>query len=88
MNHNRELGDCNIDLELQQWKHSCFNVIEQRCMQMESILQPCQEIAVVAGIHSLHDHEFLITTFAQAVRKMSKRDTHSGGRFHPENLTS
>lgn len=51
------------------------------------MLQPGQEVMVVAGIHSLHDHERLAMAVANAMRGMSTHDTREDGRFHAKTLT-
>lgn len=51
------------------------------------MLQPGQEVMVVAGVHSLHDHERLAMAVAKAMRGMSKHDTREDGRFHAKTLT-
>ena len=51
------------------------------------MLQPGQEVMVVAGIHSLHDHERLAMAVAKAMRGMSTHDTRADGRFHARTLT-
>ncbi|XP_024397913.1 uncharacterized protein [Physcomitrium patens] len=55
--------------------------------QVKGMLQPRQEVMVVAGIHSLHDHERLAMAVAKAMRGMSTHDTRSDGRFHVRTLT-
>lgn len=56
-------------------------------LQVKGMLQPRQEVMVVAGIHSLHDHERLAMAVAKAMRGMSTHDTRSDGRFHVRTLT-
>lgn len=51
------------------------------------MLQPGQEVMVVAGIHSLHDHERLSISVAKAMRGMSTHETRPDGRFHAKTLT-
>uniref|UniRef100_A0A7I4FQ67 DUF7906 domain-containing protein n=1 Tax=Physcomitrium patens TaxID=3218 RepID=A0A7I4FQ67_PHYPA len=55
--------------------------------QVKSMLQPGQEVMVVAGIHSLHDHERLSISVAKAMRGMSTHETRPDGRFHAKTLT-
>ncbi|KAG0575716.1 hypothetical protein M758_5G026800 [Ceratodon purpureus] len=55
--------------------------------QVKTMLQPGQEVMVVAGIHSLHDHERLAMAVAKAMRGMSTHDTREDGRFHAKTLT-
>jgi len=51
------------------------------------MLQPGQEVMVVAGVHNLHDHERLAMAVAKAMRGMSTHDTGSDARFHAKTLT-
>lgn len=69
-------------LQLTLWinNHSLF-------LQVKTMLQPGQEVMVVAGVHSLHDHERLAMAVAKAMRGMSKHDTREDGRFHAKTLT-
>lgn len=55
--------------------------------QVKTMLQPGQEVMVVAGVHSLHDHERLAMAVAKAMRGMSVHDTREDGRFHAKTLT-
>jgi hypothetical protein len=56
-------------------------------MQVKTMLQPEQEVMVVAGIHNLHDHERLAMAVAKAMRGMSTHVTRSDTRFHAKTLT-
>jgi hypothetical protein len=57
------------------------------CFQVKKMVHAGQEVIVISGSHSLHEHEKLAVAVSKAMRSHSLHETKNDGRFHVRTKT-
>lgn len=56
-------------------------------IQVKKLVHDGQEVVIVGGSHSLHEHEKLAIAVSKAIRGHSLQETKNDGRFHVRTKT-